>query len=548
MKLQRKKNYKARPPLDTVAQIRGILHDMDLLTLEEHHYNEEAGIPSCRILIAEDRLRNLQIGTNGKGMNTRYCLASGYAEFMERLQNHILLPGRGPGGPDGRTARASECPDAVRAFFVGNYGPEEKASEFFLSLDESYTLLPFCEVDGSNPTELPMELVFSLCTSNGMSAGNSRTEAILQSTSEIFERAAQTRILFDRLCPPSVPEEFFAGTEVLEKLKLLRALGVHWDVRDCSLGIGLPVIGIYMHLDDGRELFHVGADPSPITALERCVTEIFQGVDSFNDAEFHEPEDIPHDLPFWKYQMELNAFGGNIWPMEIHSGSPSWEFTGFEHPVTESDEDDLSYYLSIIRRCGKTLLVHDAGYSGFPSYFCYIPGFSPVKFCHDRGEEFVRYSKGIRSLDGLRRLPALSAAEMHDLAVSYRDFLEEFWYLEYEGWSSRIFPAGTFPAQETDFELFLARLYAAGGLREEAAEAMESFLWDSESNEIGEDFIRLMRTGKARAEETAALCRFSAEDYPCCPDCGRCGVRDFCRKADVDALAARVEEYFRAKQ
>ena len=29
-------------------------------------------------------------GTNGKGTSEEYCLASGFAEFMERLQNNIL--------------------------------------------------------------------------------------------------------------------------------------------------------------------------------------------------------------------------------------------------------------------------------------------------------------------------------------------------------------------------------------------------------------------------------------------------------------------------
>lgn len=36
---------------------------------------------------------DLDIGTNGKGGSYQYALASGYAEFMERLQNGILFRG-----------------------------------------------------------------------------------------------------------------------------------------------------------------------------------------------------------------------------------------------------------------------------------------------------------------------------------------------------------------------------------------------------------------------------------------------------------------------
>lgn len=33
----------------------------------------------------------LKIGTNGKGSSFEYSLANGYAEFMERLQNNMIL-------------------------------------------------------------------------------------------------------------------------------------------------------------------------------------------------------------------------------------------------------------------------------------------------------------------------------------------------------------------------------------------------------------------------------------------------------------------------
>jgi ribosomal protein S12 methylthiotransferase accessory factor len=36
-------------------------------------------------------LKEFDIGTNGKGTSIEYACASAYAEFMERLQNNILI-------------------------------------------------------------------------------------------------------------------------------------------------------------------------------------------------------------------------------------------------------------------------------------------------------------------------------------------------------------------------------------------------------------------------------------------------------------------------
>lgn len=83
------KKYKAFQPETTIANIRTILHDLDLLLHESHisHRN----FYSCRVILGNKGLLPLNIGTNGKGRSFEYSLASGYAEFMERLQNQLLL-------------------------------------------------------------------------------------------------------------------------------------------------------------------------------------------------------------------------------------------------------------------------------------------------------------------------------------------------------------------------------------------------------------------------------------------------------------------------
>ena len=91
MKLERIKPYKAKKPEDTISLVRNILHNKLGILTKESNYIGESNFYSCRINIANFSLDELNIGTNGKGMNPEYSLASAYGEFMERLQNQMLI-------------------------------------------------------------------------------------------------------------------------------------------------------------------------------------------------------------------------------------------------------------------------------------------------------------------------------------------------------------------------------------------------------------------------------------------------------------------------
>ena len=83
------KPYKRRSATETITEIRRILDSLNLLLKETHFISTD--LFSCRVNLANSGLDMLNIGTNGKGSSIEYSLASAYAEFMERLQNHCLL-------------------------------------------------------------------------------------------------------------------------------------------------------------------------------------------------------------------------------------------------------------------------------------------------------------------------------------------------------------------------------------------------------------------------------------------------------------------------
>jgi ribosomal protein S12 methylthiotransferase accessory factor len=90
--IDRRKAYKTTAPFSTINHIRTLLASVDFFTIEmAHNCYTLPGVNCCSVLIGDNDLVDFHIGTNGKGLTTRYALASAYGEFMERLQNDFLI-------------------------------------------------------------------------------------------------------------------------------------------------------------------------------------------------------------------------------------------------------------------------------------------------------------------------------------------------------------------------------------------------------------------------------------------------------------------------
>ena len=102
---------------------------------------------------------------------------------------------------------------------------------------------------------------------------------MVQGFSEIQERYCQYQFLFRHLTPPDVPEDYLAQFSVASRIiRSIRAAGYDVVVKDCSLGEGYPVVCTAV-IDRKTHQYHVhlGANPVFEIALERSLTEIFQG-------------------------------------------------------------------------------------------------------------------------------------------------------------------------------------------------------------------------------------------------------------------------------
>ena len=79
--------YKDCDPVQTVERIRSILDEFGIET-EVMWVDNGMSTTFCNRIMAKGMGRDM--GTNGKGSTREYALASGYAEFMERLENDCI--------------------------------------------------------------------------------------------------------------------------------------------------------------------------------------------------------------------------------------------------------------------------------------------------------------------------------------------------------------------------------------------------------------------------------------------------------------------------
>jgi ribosomal protein S12 methylthiotransferase accessory factor len=79
------RNYKDLSPEDTISGIRNILEENNIIIEEQSWRNALDSLYSCRLAI-----KGSMAGVNGKGVTGELALASGLAEVLERLQNHLI--------------------------------------------------------------------------------------------------------------------------------------------------------------------------------------------------------------------------------------------------------------------------------------------------------------------------------------------------------------------------------------------------------------------------------------------------------------------------
>lgn len=384
--------FKDESPVKTVEKIKNILRSNQIETEETW---SETGVPYCYAL--RITVVGTNFGVNGKGLTKEFALASGYGELMERLQlGHI---GSREVQKDGHYSVSDALDERVpakalldknrnwyeaHAKLLLHYTGQETSPEDivlqFADAEGNLVATPFFNITKNTKEYLPSALRKRVYTTNGCAAGNTMEEALVQGISEIVERHHQLQIIDQAICPPDIPDEILKKYPVAyDIIKFVRSNGYRVIIKDCSLGENFPVVGAcFIHEKSGRYHTHFGAYPIFEIALERALTESFQGhtIDnianfenfSYKKSDVYSVTSVAHELAKGSWERLPNFFVGK----PQYSFRENLGFTG------KNNKALLKECLDYFHAKGYEVLARDSACFGFPTYQIVIPGYSEV--------------------------------------------------------------------------------------------------------------------------------------------------------------------------
>lgn len=411
-----KLKYKEKTPEETVEFIKSFFAELDIETKEEWVEENEIGTYSLRLSLVGAP----GIGSNGKGMTEAYARASAYAEFMERLQNMRMTSSmpifriqERNGGfffhPSEKLITVDELVDEnnsfIRVFFekrgLKSATRENKIKELLNVQNIDYGLtkeygkfvcVPFYSVRENKVCNIPYFLSSIYYASNGMCAGNTMDEALVQGISEIYERNANTRVLKEYISLPEIPEEYIARYEdVYRMYKILKgSTTLKMLIKDASFGGQFPVVALVLiEKNTGWCGVKFGAHPNIGIALERVFTEAAQGISL---------REVSHksDLSFLNENVSsednlMNSFrtSNAQYPYQMIFEPSKYMFYEFENVDHLSNRDMLEAEIHKTLAQGYDVLIGDFSYSGFGSYQVIVPGLSEIG---EQDDDVIHYA------------------------------------------------------------------------------------------------------------------------------------------------------------
>ena len=400
MSKQQEMHYKDSLPEKTISQLKEILNKRGVSV--DEIWNKESSIGTYSVRV---NFKGTSIGANGKGVTKSYALASGYAELFERLQNGLLgaeyLEDKFFSYVRSYDEKCQTIGEILSQnsvfmkFYFKSLGMEKisdmEKAEFFLkenrmdyyifNENDKYITIPFYNVREDKIEYLPFYVYHPLYTSNGMCAGNTKEEALVQGLAEIIERYVMKKIMIEKPALPDVPDDYIHKyPRIYELLKKTREMaGYNIFVKDCSFGGKYPVVAaVIIEKNTGKYGFKLGCHPDFGVALERVFTEMTQGSDidqyatrsclDFDNKGVESSKNI-----FNGYKVGMAQY-----PYQILCDNYSYDFQPIKDVSGLNNKEILQFWLKDIMDEGYDVLIRDVSILGFPSFHIIIPGMSEI--------------------------------------------------------------------------------------------------------------------------------------------------------------------------
>lgn len=438
--------WKDAGPVATVNKIKDILKNAGL---ETEYYTFDSDLGECCSSRVEIKGYTF-VGTNGKGIGPEYCMASAYAELMERLQNRVHS--------SSSVWRPKDLQKLMNIFQApiyevrGEYQPElikrlkktiaenSPQNNPFFSSEEMVDMLleeiaavkslkGFCmdsyySVSDDEIINLPTDILLMFSMSNGMAAGNTLEEAIVQGMSEIFERYATLLFVRGKLIPPKIPHDYLMKFPDIANILDILEKNENYSVQvyDCSLGGKIPVVcGVVCNKKTQTYGIKFGSHPDMAIALERVFTEAMQGS---NLGKFTRKNYPVFDLEEFRRENAFNLIkvGEGGYPASIFCKKSTFDFTPWPDLSGQTNLSLMRHMLDTAKEMGSNVYIRNCSFLGFPTIYIYAENLSEVMekdILYLKEATLKRTSKALFnnisecSDDEIRKLSTLIKIKMH---------------------------------------------------------------------------------------------------------------------------------------
>ena len=398
-----KNHYKEKTPEKTVEYLQALLNKHGIEV--EETWGDKSYINTYSLRL---NFKGTSKGTNGKGVSKAYARASAYAELFERYQNGMLIspkfiPQSKTSG-NYRVAADEKCLSAedivaqndpfIQMYFemrgLSNATEAEKAKAFFevnkldylISGDENkYVCLPFYSCKDKKVYWIPKWVYGLFYGSNGMSAGNTPEEAIVQGLSEILERHVNKALFTMTAGLPDVPDKHIKNyPELYERYLMLRSIpGFDVRIKDCSLGGKFPVVGlVILQKNTCKYGIKLGCHPDFGIALERTLTEAAQGEDILEYVNRSHVDFFNTNVTNWINVTNCYKVGLSQYPFQLFADNLAYRFTKPQDVSGATNEMLCKSMVQNLLDTGYDVLIRDVSSLGFPSYHIIVPGMSEL--------------------------------------------------------------------------------------------------------------------------------------------------------------------------
>jgi len=422
---------------DTISKINLLLKQQGFEIKEVSWMNP---LPNVWSVIVRDKNRPY-LFSNGKGTCRNAALASALGEFVERLATGFFFFEYYLGDKEVYQPNEKFFPLESKKFLSEKlwefYDPDEELKpENLIDInsgnpDRGIRCLPFKSLETGETIYFPVNILDNLYLSNGMAAGNSEPEAQSQALSEIIERYVKFKIISEGISLPEIPEKILNKySKVIAAREKLKESGYEILIKDASLNGEFPVINItLLNSKKGTCLAAFGAHPRFEVALERTLTELFQGRSLDQLGEFQPPSfDIRAVSDYTNLEEHFIDSGGII-SWKFFNKNSDYNFQNWNLEVTTKDE--VEYLENIINKLGFNVYRADYNCGGMHVCRFVIPGMSEIYPVDDlmwnnknEGVFFRDDILNLKKLDSIQRNNLLHKIEKANL--NSNQYVDEF--------------------------------------------------------------------------------------------------------------------------